>query len=367
VVGVGHLGQHHARIYRALDGCDLVAIADTDPRRRWEVSTKTGARAFENPLDLIGKVDAVSIVVPTTLHRKIAEPFLDAGVHVLVEKPIAATAADARALVEHANAKKAVLQVGHIERFNPAIREASKFIQDPRYIVADRLSSFSFRSGDIGVVLDLMIHDLDIVLEILRDPIASLEAFGVPILTASEDIADARLHFQNGAIADLRASRVSTKRMRRIRVFQRSSYISLDYDSRRVSVFRRRENVESGAFDPLTVDPRALQDVQAFVFSNLIDHQVFEMDQGEDPLTAELKSFIEACRGEHPPEVPGEHGARAVEAAVLIIDTIKEYVRAEAARAGVPIPAGFARTGSVSLPDLKSEELSPTAEAEAES
>ena len=356
VIGVGHLGQHHARIYRSLPGCELVGICDPDPRRRFEVATRTGVRAYADPKELLGKVDVVSVVVPTTLHRAVATPFLEAGVHVLCEKPLAATAEDARALVEVARASGAVLQVGHIERFNPAIRAAERFIEDPRYIVADRLSPFSFRSSDIGVVLDLMIHDLDIVLELVNDPVASLEAIGVPVLSPAEDIADARIRFAGGALADLRASRVSTKRMRKIRVFQRSAYLSIDYDARRVSVFRRTKDVESGALDPLTIDPRGLSDLQGFVFSRLLELEEFAMDQGEDALSVELASFLGACRGEHAPVVPGEHGARAVEVAVKIMATIKAYVRREAERAGVAVPAFALSAGETALPDVVGEE-----------
>ncbi|MBI3725836.1 Gfo/Idh/MocA family oxidoreductase [bacterium] len=356
VIGTGHLGQHHARIYRGMAGVALAGIVDTDPRRRFEVATLTGAQAFADWRELLGRVDAVSVVVPTTLHREIALPFIEAGVHVLVEKPIAATVEDASSLVDAARRKNVVLQVGHIERFNQAIRAAERFISDPRYVVADRLAPYSFRSKDIGVVLDLMVHDLDILLEFVKDPVARAEGLGVPVLSRSEDIADARLTFSSGCVADLRASRISLKRMRKIRFFQRTAYVSIDYDSRRVSVFRRSRAVEEGEIDPSKLDPRDLADPQGFVFSSLLDHEEFEMGKGEDALTAELASFIEACRGEHAPVVPGEHGLRAVEVALRIQREIEEYVAREATRAGIPMP-DMALRAARGLADARSARL----------
>jgi predicted dehydrogenase len=339
VVGIGHLGQHHARIYRSLPGVTLEGVADTDPKRRFEVGTRLGVRAYEDWRALLDKVDAISVVVPTTAHREIALPFIEAGKHVLVEKPIAATVEDARALVDAARARKVVLQVGHIERFNPAIRAAERFIEDPRYVVADRIAPPTFRSKDIGVVLDLMVHDLDILLEFVKDPVARLEALGIPVLSRSEDMADARITFAQGCVADLRSSRISMKKMRKIRFFQRTAYVSIDYDQRRVSVFRRSKAVEDELIDPTALDPKEMgTDMQAFVFANLIDMEEFAMDQGEDALTVELSSFVGACRGEHAPVVPGEHGLRAVEVALRIQGEIASYVAREARRLGMKMP-----------------------------
>jgi predicted dehydrogenase len=339
VVGIGHLGQHHARIYRTLPGVELAAVADTDPQRRFEVGTRLGVRAFESWRDMIDRVDAVSVVVPTTFHREIALPFIEAGKHVLVEKPIAATVADAKALVDAARARGTVLQVGHIERFNPALRAAERFIEDPRYVVADRIAPPTFRSKDIGVVLDLMVHDLDILLEFVKDPVARLEALGIPVLSSTEDMADARITFANGCVADLRASRISMKKMRKIRFFQRTAYVSIDYDQRRVTVFRRSKAVEDALIDPTTIDPREHgADLQAFVFANLLEHEEFAMPQDQDALTAELTSFVEAARGEHAPVVPGEHGLRAVEVALRIQAEIGGYVEREARRLGMKLP-----------------------------
>jgi predicted dehydrogenase len=316
---------------------------------------------------MIDRVDAVSVVVPTTGHREIAIPFLEAGKHVLVEKPLAATEEDARAIVDAARRKNVVLQVGHIERFNPAIRAAARFIDDPRYVVADRIAPPTFRSKDIGVVLDLMVHDLDILLEFVKDPVARLEALGVPILSHSEDIADARITFAQGCVADLRASRISMKKMRRIRFFQRTAYVSIDYESRRVSVFRRSKAVEDELIDPTAIDPRSFvgSDLQAFVFANLVETEEFNMDQGEDALTAELGSFVEACRGEHPPVVPGEHGLRVVEVALRIQSEIANYVAKEARRIGMKIP-DMAKGALVDPPreaDVGGTDVGETAEA----
>lgn len=337
VVGVGPMGQGHAKHYHGLPGCDLVAVADPDPAKRAEVALKTGCMAFADPKDLIGRVDAVTIATPTITHYDIAVPFIEAGIHVLVEKPMAQSVEVAQALDAAAKAKGVVLQVGHIERFNPAFQAAKKVVNDPRYVITDRLSPYAFRSMDIGVVLDLMIHDLDIVLEFLDDDVLSLEAIGIPVLSPSEDMCDARLHFKDGAIADLRASRVSMKRMRKIRMFQQDAYLSIDYQANSISIFRKSEAYRSGALDPLKVDLGALDDPYSFVFGELLEVQELSI-ASHDALREELKSFMGACRGEHPPEVPGAHGLRAVRLAHDIQAASDRYLRREATRAGIPIP-----------------------------
>ncbi|RMG15330.1 MAG: gfo/Idh/MocA family oxidoreductase [Planctomycetota bacterium] len=337
VVGVGPMGRGHVKHYRGLPGCDLVAVVDSDPARRAEAAVKSGARAFADFRELIGRVDAVSIATPTTTHRDIALPLIDAGVHVLIEKPLAQDPAAGEEIVRAARERGVVLQVGHIERFNPAFRAAQEVISDPRYVVCDRLSTYSFRSRDIGVVLDLMIHDLDILLTFLRHEVVSLEAIGIPVLSPSEDMCDARLRFADGALADVRASRVSMKRMRKIRLFQSNAYVSIDYDAKKISIFRKGERYAQGELDPLAVDPTALDDPFGFVFGELLDVREHEIATS-DALRDELSSFLGACRGEHPPEVPGEDGLRAVRLADRIRRDVRTYLEAEAARAGIPLP-----------------------------
>ena len=337
VVGVGPMGQGHAKHYHGLPGCDLVAVADPDPQRRAEVALKTGCMAFADYKDLIGRVDAVTIATPTVTHHDIALPFIEAGVHVLVEKPMAESVEVAEAIDRAAKDKGVVLQVGHIERFNPAFRAAKKVVSDPRYVITDRLSPYAFRSMDIGVVLDLMIHDLDIVNEFVDDEVVRLEAIGIPVLSPSEDMCDARLHFKDGAIADLRASRVSMKRMRKIRMFQRDAYLSIDYQANSISIFKKSDAYMSGDLDPLKVDLSKLDDPYSFVFGELLEVQELSITS-HDALREELKSFMAACRGEHPPEVPGAHGLRAVRLAHEIQAASDRYLRKEAKRAGIDVP-----------------------------
>jgi predicted dehydrogenase len=338
VVGVGPMGQGHVKHYKSIAGCELAAISDMDPARRAETALKTGAMAFADPKDLIGRVDAVSIATPTVTHLELALRFIDAGVHVLVEKPMAASSREAEEIVDAARRKGVVLQVGHIERFNPAFKAAKEVVNDPRYIVSDRLSPYSFRSRDIGVVHDLMIHDLDIILEFMHDDVASLEAIGLPVLSHTEDMADARMRFMNGALADVRSSRVSMKKMRKIRLFQGDGYVSIDYGANTISIFRKSEAFRSGAIDPQTLDPRDLEDPFKFVFGQLLEVQEHSLTS-TDALRDQLTSFLEACRGEHPPVVPGEDGLRAVRLADRVQAEVQTYLAREAARAGIQLPS----------------------------
>ena len=345
VVGVGPMGQGHAKHYRDLPGCELVAVVDPDPARRAETALRTGAQAFADPSQLIGRVDAVSIASPTVTHRDVALMFIEQGVHVLVEKPLAQSAAVAEEIVAAARQKGVVLQVGHIERFNPAFQAARAVVSDPRYVVADRLSPYSFRSRDIGVVLDLMIHDLDIILEFLHDDVTSLEAIGIPVLGHTEDMCDARLRFAGGALADVRASRVSMKKMRKIRLFQRDGYVSIDYGQNSISIFRQSEAYRRGDIDLSRIDPKLLEDPFSFVFGQVLDVQEHAI-QGPgkvDALREELKSFLEACRGEHPPVVGGEEGLRAVRLAHRIQGEVQVSLEREAERAGLTLPGSEPR------------------------
>lgn len=344
VVGVGPMGQGHVKHYRTIAGCELVAISDMDPARRAETATKNGVMGFADPRDLVGRVDAVSIATPTVTHLEIALMFIEAGVHVLVEKPMAMTSREAEEIVAAAKRKGVVLQVGHIERFNPAFKAAKEVVNDPRYIVADRLSPYSFRSRDIGVVHDLMVHDLDIILEFVGDDVASLEAIGIPVLSQTEDMVDARLRLRNGALADVRSSRVSMKKMRKIRLFQSDGYVSIDYGGNSMSIFRKSDDYRSGKIDPSTIDPRVLEDPFKFVFGKLLDVQEHSLTS-TDALRDQLTSFLEACRGEHPPVVTGEDGLRAVRLADRIQAEVQHYVAREADRAGIQVPRPRAAGG----------------------
>ncbi len=297
VVGVGHLGKHHARILASLPGVELTAVVDTNQARAEEIAAANGTRALMRATSLIGKVDAVSIAVPTEQHVTVALPFLEAGTSVLVEKPMARSLEEADAMIAAAAKSGAVLAVGHTERFNPAVEVARPMLTDPRFIEVHRLGTFPERSLDIDVVFDLMIHDLDVVLSLVHSEVESIEAVGVPVLTGRVDIANARLRFANGCIANLTASRISRDRVRKIRFFQPAAYVSIDYGAQKVEMFRLvkgegpKPSIEGGDV-PVT---------------------------NEEPLKRELADFVDAVANKRAPHVDGAQGRRALEIATRIV------------------------------------------------
>ncbi len=239
VIGVGHLGSIHAKIYKESPNCQLVGVCDTNPESLSRASANLGVTGYNGYKELFGKVDAVSVAVPTLLHHKVAAEFLNAGIHALVEKPFTLTLKEADDLIKIADRNKLILQVGHIERFNSAFAATLKIIKMPKFIECHRLSSFPNRSLDVGAVLDIMIHDIDIVLGLVNSPLKRIDSVGINVLTKFEDIANARLTFKNGCVANLTASRVSDDSMRKIRIFQEDTYISLDYKNAQASVYRK--------------------------------------------------------------------------------------------------------------------------------
>lgn len=297
VVGVGHLGRHHARILANLPGVELTAVVDTNQARAEEIAAANGTRALMRTTSLIGKVDAVSIAVPTEQHLAVALPFLEAGTGVLVEKPMARSLEEADAMIAAAAKSGAVLAVGHTERFNPAVEVARPMLTDPRFIEVHRLGTFPERSLDIDVVFDLMIHDLDVVLSLVHSEVESIEAVGVPVLTGRVDIANARLRFANGCIANLTASRISRDRVRKIRFFQPAAYVSVDYGAQKVEVYRLvkgegpKPSIEGGDV-PVT---------------------------SEEPLKRELADFVDAVSTKRAAHVDGAQGRRALEMATRIV------------------------------------------------
>jgi predicted dehydrogenase len=290
VVGVGHLGRHHARVLAELPGVTLVGVVDTDASRAAEIAQATRTSVVPDARDLIGRVDAVSVAVPTEAHAAVAIPLLDAGIHVLVEKPMSRSLAEADAVLEAAARTGAVLAVGHIEHFNPAVQAARPHIQDPRFIEVHRLGTFPERSLDIDVVFDLMIHDIGLVLELVASDVVAIEAVGVPVLTPRVDIANARLKFANGCIANLTASRISRDQVRKIRFFQRASYLSVDYKAQEVEAWRL---VPQAGGMP-SIDGGKL-DVQR-----------------DEPLKRELADFVAAVRERRAPGVTGAQGRAAL-------------------------------------------------------
>ncbi|HEY7168106.1 MAG TPA: Gfo/Idh/MocA family oxidoreductase [Candidatus Binatia bacterium] len=296
VVGVGYLGRYHAEKYAASEKAELVSVVDVDEQRAREIAYSVGTAPASNYRELFGRVQCVSIVVPTRLHYQIAREFLDRGIDVLVEKPLTAEIEEGRDLVELAEKKKAILQVGHLERYNPAIRKLENVIHEPKFVECHRLAPFVERGTDVDVVLDLMIHDIDVIVSLVRSPVERVEAVGVPVLTDKPDIANARIKFASGCIANVTASRVSLKRERKVRFFQPNAYISIDYDQRRAQVFHKPG---PGA---TWLDIRA---------------ETIEFKQG-DALADEIDSFLDCVKERAAPLVGGADGLRALEIATMI-------------------------------------------------
>lgn len=302
VVGVGHLGRHHARILAAAPGVDLAAVVDRDPERARAVAADVGTAAVRDLREVEPPVDGVVVAVPTRDHLRVGLPLLEAGVAVLVEKPIAASTAEADRLVEAAAASGATLAVGHTERHNPAVAAALPLISAPRFIEVHRLSSFRPRGLDIDVVFDVMIHDLDVVLSCVGSEPVSIEAVGVPVLSPRVDIANARLRFGDGCIANLTASRISRERVRKLRVFQPHALVSVDYAEQQVEVWKvRKGGDERAGIDGGRVDVAAAE-----------------------PLERELSDFVRAARRRSPPRVTGADGRRALAVAQRIADAVAE-------------------------------------------
>jgi predicted dehydrogenase len=290
VIGVGHLGRHHARVLANMEGVSLVGVVDADADRAAEVAAANHTHVIANVADLIGQADAVSIAVPTEAHASVALPLMAAGIHALVEKPMTRSVAEADQLLRAATAAGVVLAVGHIEHFNPAVLAARPHIHAPRFIEVHRLGTFPERSLDIDVVFDLMIHDLGLVLELVGSDVVEIEAVGVPVLTPRVDIANARLKFANGCIANLTASRISREQIRKIRFFQPNTYLSIDYKAQEVEAWRlvpqdgAMPRIDGGKLDVLR----------------------------DEPLKRELEDFVAAVRDKRPPGVTGERGRAAL-------------------------------------------------------
>ncbi len=322
VVGVGHLGKHHMRLLGDLD-CDLVAVADPSEEARAFAAETYGLQTFADYRELDGLVDAVSVVVPTKMHREVGCYFLERGVDVLVEKPIARSVADGQALVDAAERNGRVLAVGHVERFNPALRGIEAIGKAARYIESHRLAPFSFRSTDIGVVLDLMIHDLDLVLALVQSPIRSVEAFGGAVFTPAEDMASAIIKFENGAVAHLTANRVALKPMRKMRVFGKEGYVSLDFQGATGLVVRKAPGWDFEQLDMESLDRAQMGDLWKFVFDGLLQVENLQLDSG-NPLQDELAEFVDCVRTRRAPTVPGTDGVAALAAAQRVLEVIAE-------------------------------------------
>lgn len=325
VIGAGGLGHHHVRILRDLQGPDFAGFYESRPERAAKVAEELGVRAFDSLDELLDVVDAVTIVVPTPAHFAVAQQVLARGIHALIEKPIAASLDEADAMLALAAKHGAMVQTGHVERFNRAIRAALPYVDAPRFIQSDRLAPFNPRGADVAVVLDLMIHDIDLVLTLVGGKASSVQAVGVPVLTPFVDIANARLTFDSGAVANITASRVSRDRMRKLRIFQQSGYLSLDLGAGSGEFFRLRGDVDVAE---LATAPLALE--------QFVERVPLVADEG-DALRLEFESFLAAVRGESPIPVTGEAGREALGVALRIVTDIE---RALPALAGGPrLPA----------------------------
>ena len=298
VIGIGHLGIRHAEIYAGMPGVRLIAVCDIDLTRARQAAKQFGCKAFSDYRKLLGDIDAISLCVPTSLHGAIGLELLRHGSHVLIEKPIATTLSQADALIRMADRRILILQVGHVERFNAAIHATMRYLTHPRFIEVHRLSPYPYRGTDVSVILDVMIHDLDLILALVRSRVKRLDALGVPVLSANEDIANARVAFASGCVANLTASRISDESIRRIRVFQEDSYLSIDYQAQTVELAQKIGKTIRRVNLPVNKRP---------------------------PLQDELRSFVHAIRAHKSPVVSGEDARAALALALRIEQTMRRH------------------------------------------
>ena len=304
VLGVGYLGRFHAQKYKLVEGVDLVAVCDTRAERGQTVAKEVATEYVEDYKSLKGKIDLATVAASTRSHYEIAKWCLENGISVFVEKPITVTSAEAREIVDLAQKNKLILQVGHVERFNPAMTSAQKVLKRPLFIEVHRLAPFTPRGADVDVVLDLMIHDLDVISSLVRSPVKSVSAVGVPVLTKLVDIANARLEFESGTIANITASRVSMQTTRKFRVFENDKYLSIDFGKGSVDLLTKTGEWSEGGIPPL-------------------NHESWSLEKG-DALLAETQSFVDCVRKKERPVVSGEDGLAALSLAEKILENIRE-------------------------------------------
>jgi predicted dehydrogenase len=307
VIGCGYLGRFHAQKYAVLQNCELVGVADPAPAAREAVSAEVGAAGYADYRELLGRVDAVSVVTPTPLHFAVAMEFLESGAHVLVEKPMTVTVAEGLALIEAAKRAARILQVGHLERFNAAVQAVQPILTVPRYIESARLAPFKQRGTDVDVVLDLMIHDIDLILSIVRSPVVSVDAIGNSVFSKEIDIANARLRFANGCVANATASRVSLKTERRLRLFQDDAYVSIDLQQKVLTVIRKGAGMGADGMPQVAIEETTYE-------------------QG-DALKAEIEAFLVAAASGEAPPVTGEDGLLALSTAIAITEQVASSMR----------------------------------------
>lgn len=318
VIGTGHLGKLHTKMFSEIDNCKLIGVYDSDSNQSKLVSDEFNLKSYQELDELLNNVDAVSIAASTSAHYEIAKRCFEKGIHVFIEKPITATIPEAEELVEFANQKNLKLQVGHIERFNPALVSMEKYLLEPKFIQTDRLAQFNPRGTDVAVVLDLMIHDIDIILSLVKSDVAEVQANGVAVVSEHLDIANARLQFENGAVANVTASRISQKKMRKMRIFQQDGYIALDFVSGVAEVYRL-----------LPVDEEIKSSAISFGELGIGDKKkrlVYEQPEQRElnALRYELQLFIDSVLNDQSPIVSGLDGLRALKVAEIILKKIEE-------------------------------------------
>lgn len=324
VIGVGHLGKEHARILSGMSDVELVGVADVNAEQAQAVARRCGTTAFEDYWPLLNLVDAATIVVPTTYHHDVATEFLSRGIPVLVEKPLATTLAQANALVEIAERQGVPLQVGHIERFNPAFEELARRPLQPKYVECERVGPFSGRSTDIGVVLDLMIHDIDLLLSLVKAPARSVDGVGLSLFGSNEDIANVRITFENGCVANLTASRAGATAARHMRVWAPEGYVGVDFSRRCLKLIQPSEQFRRHGLGPRQLEPAALAMLKTEMFGRHFEVLHLDCNQG-DQLTKELQHFVGCVRSGTRPRVSGEDARDAIALATRILDSIRAH------------------------------------------
>lgn len=324
VIGVGHLGKEHARILAGMPDAELVGVADANPEQAQAVARRLGTQAFQDYWPLLNLVDAASIVVPTVHHITVAREFLKRGIPLLIEKPLARTVAEAEELVTLAEQHGTFLQVGHIERFNPAFEDLGSRPFQPKFIRAQRMGPYTGRSTDIGVVLDLMIHDLDLLFALVASPVRSVDAVGISVFGGHEDVANARLHFENGTVAELTASRASPYASRQMQLWGAEGYAEVDFAQRKLTMVQPSEQVRRHGLDPARLDPASRARIREELFTRHLELTTTD-GKAQDQLTCELENFVSSVKTGMTPRVSGKDGLAAQAAAEAILHSMRRH------------------------------------------
>jgi predicted dehydrogenase len=320
VVGVGHLGKVHAKLWKEVEGAELLGIFDENPDAAKEVATELSVKVFDSLFDLMDACEALSVVTPTVAHYPVARDAIERNCHVLIEKPITTTVEEAQDLLEYAEEHQVKIQVGHIERFNPALLAVEPYLHNPRFFESHRMAQFKPRGTDVPVVLDLMVHDIDVILSLVKSPVKSIDASGVSVVSEQLDIANARIKFENGAVANVTASRISQTPMRKLRIFEQDAYLSIDFASKSAEVFRLLDEAQAAA-----VKTPMMMRLGEIERADIPRQIIYERPSVRDinPLKYELELFLDAIVKDKRPIVSGEDGMKALEVAEMIIEAIE--------------------------------------------